>query len=129
VAYELLLTKGPDLMANLCSFEAEPFLRSLFHDNYVGKLKPVVWWTCTKKTFKGVNPGLCDLAIMLLRLPVNWAWQLFTNGKYWKSFSKLFLITRRLRLVFQLNDCVFPKDLTQYLSGFYPMVERINLSR
>ena len=44
-------------------------------------------------------------------------WQLFTNDKYWKSFSKLFHITRRLRLVFQLNDCVFPKDLTQYLLG------------
>jgi len=28
----------------------------------------------------------------------------FTNSKYWKSFSKLFHIRRRL--VFQLNDCL-----------------------
>jgi hypothetical protein len=70
-AHELLLAKDPDLMAHLCSFqaEAEPFLKSLFHDSCVGKLKPGVWWTCVKKTCKGVNPGLCDLAIMLLHLP------------------------------------------------------------
>jgi len=60
---------------------------------------------------------------------VNKGWQLFTSGKYWKSFSKLFHITRRLRLVFQLNACVFPKDLTQYLSRYNPMIERTNLSR
>ena len=48
-------------LAHFCSFqaEAEPFLKSLFHDSCVGKLKPGVWWTCAKKTCKGVNPGLC----------------------------------------------------------------------
>jgi len=71
VALELLIAKDPDLMAHLCRFqaEAEPFLKSLFHDSCVGKLKPGVWWTCVKKACKGVNPGLCDLAIMLLHLP------------------------------------------------------------
>jgi len=44
-------------------------------------------------------------------------------------FSKLFHITRRLRLVFQLNDCVFPKDLTQYLSGYNQLIERTDPSR
>jgi len=60
---------------------------------------------------------------------VNMGWQLFTNDTYWKSFSKLVHITRRLRLVFQLNDCVFPKDLTQYFSGYNPMIKRTDLSR
>jgi len=60
---------------------------------------------------------------------VNSGWQPFTNDKYRKSFSKLFHITRRLRLVFQLNDCVFPKDLAQYWSGYNPMIEQTNLSR
>jgi len=55
---------------------------------------------------------------------VNRGWQLFTNGKYCKSFIKLFHITRRRRLVFQLNNCVFPKDLTQYLSGYNPLIEQ-----
>ena len=59
----------------------------------------------------------------------NRGWQLHTNDKYWTSFSKLFNITQRLRLVFELNDCVFPKDLTQYLSGYNPMIERTDLSR
>jgi len=36
---------------------------------------------------------------------------------------------RGLRLVFQLNECVFPKDLTQYLSGYNAMIERPDLSR
>ena len=54
---------------------------------------------------------------------VNRRWQLFTNGNYWKSFSKLFHITQSLRLVFQLNPCVFPKDLTHYVSGYSPMIE------
>ena len=58
---------------------------------------------------------------------VNMEWDLFTNGKYWKSFSKLFHITRRL--IFQLNDCGFPKDLTQYLSGYNPTIERTDFSR
>ena len=57
---------------------------------------------------------------------VNMGWQLFTNGKYRISFSKLFHITQRLRVVFQLNDCVFPKDLTHYLSGYNPMIEQMN---
>jgi len=37
VAHELLLAKDPDLMAHLCSFQAEkePFLKSLFHDSSV----------------------------------------------------------------------------------------------
>ena len=59
---------------------------------------------------------------------VNMGWQRFTNDKYWKSFSKLFHITWRLRLVFQLNDCVLPKYLTQYLSGYNPMIEWTDLS-
>jgi len=59
---------------------------------------------------------------------VNRGWQVFTNDKYRKSFSKLFHITHRLRLVFQLNDCVFPKDLTQYLSRHNTMIERTDLS-
>jgi len=46
---------------------------------------------------------------------VNRGWQLFTDNKYWKSFSKLFHNTQRLRLVFQ--------HLTQYLSGYNPMIE------
>ena len=45
-----------------------------------------------------------------------------------KSFSKLFHITQKLRLVFQLNECVFPKDLTQYLSRYNPMIELTDLS-
>ena len=48
---------------------------------------------------------------------VNRRWHLCANGKRWKSFSKSFIITQKLRLVFQLNICVFPNDLTQYLSG------------
>ena len=56
-------------------------------------------------------------------------WQLFTNDKYWKSFGKLFHITRKLGLVFQLNDCAFPKDLTQYLSRCSPMIELTDFSR
>ena len=59
----------------------------------------------------------CGLGLETPMVPtVNRGWHLFTNDKYWKSFSKLFHITRRLRLVFQLNDFIFPKDLTQYLS-------------
>ena len=62
---------------------------------------------------------------------VNRVWLHFTKGKYWKSVRKLFhiTITRRMRLLFQLNDGVFPKDLTQYLSGYNLMIERIYLSR
>jgi len=59
---------------------------------------------------------------------VNGGWQLFTDSKCGKSFRKLFHITQRLRPVFQLNDCVFPKDLTQYLSGYYPLIERTSFS-
>ena len=66
----------------------------------------------------------CGLGLeTAMALTVNMGWQLFNNGKYWKSFSKLFHITRRLRLVFQLNNCVFPKDLTQYLSEYNPVIE------
>jgi len=51
-AHELLLTKNPDLLAHLCNFqtETEPFLKSMFHDSCVGKLRPSVWWTCVKRT-------------------------------------------------------------------------------
>ena len=59
---------------------------------------------------------------------INMGWQIFTNDKYWKSFSKLFHTKRRLGLVIQLNDCIFPKDLTQYLSGYNPMIERANFN-
>jgi len=56
----------------------------------------------------------CGLGLETAMAPtVNMGWQLFTNDKYRKSFSKIFHITWRQRLVFQLNDCVFPKDLTQ----------------
>ena len=72
----------------------------------------------------------CGLGLATAMAPiVNRGWQPFTNGKYWKSFSKLFHIKRRLRLVFQLNDYVFPTDLTQYWSGYNPMIERTHLSR
>jgi len=65
----------------------------------------------------------CGLGLETARAPtVNMGWQLFTINKYWKSFNKLFHITWRLRLVFQLNDCVFPKDLIHYLSGYNPMI-------
>ena len=68
---DIVIAKDPDLMTHLCSFqaEAEPFLKSLFLDSCVGKLKPGLWWTCVKKTCKGVNPGLCDLAI---KFSLNW---------------------------------------------------------
>jgi len=72
----------------------------------------------------------CGLGLATAKVPTgNRGWQLFTNDKYWKSFNKLFHITQRLRLVFQLNDCVFPKDLTQYLTRYNTMIERIDLSR
>ena len=72
----------------------------------------------------------CGLGLVSAMSPiVNRGWQLLTNDKYGKSFSKLFHIIRRLRLVFQLNACVFPKDLTQYLSEYNPMIERTDLSR
>ena len=72
----------------------------------------------------------CYLELETALVPtVNRGWQLFISDKYWKSFSKLFHITRRLRLLFQLNDCVFPKDLTQYLSEYNPMIERTDLYR
>jgi len=68
----------------------------------------------------------CGLGLETAMMPtVNRGCQLFTNGKY----CKLFHITQRLRLVFQLNDCVFPKDITQYLSGYNPMIERTGFSR
>jgi len=55
----------------------------------------------------------CSLRLETTMAPtVNRGWHIFTNGKYRKSFSKLFHITQRL--VFQLNDCVFPKDLTDF---------------
>jgi len=60
---------------------------------------------------------------------VNKERQLFINDKYWESFSKLVHITRKLRLVFQLNDCIFRKDLTQYLSGYNPMSGRTDIFR
>jgi len=41
-------------------------------------------------------------------------WQVFANIKYWKSFRKLFHIT---------------KGLTIYLSGYNPMIERTYPSR
>ena len=56
-------------------------------------------------------------------------WQLLPNAEHGKSFNELFHIKRRLKLVFQLNDCVFPMDLTQFLSGYTPMIERTDLSR
>jgi len=69
----------------------------------------------------------CGLGLETAMAPtLNRGWNLFSNGKYWKSFSKLFHITQRLRLLIQLNDCVFPKDLTQYLSGYNPMIEHID---
>ena len=53
----------------------------------------------------------CGLRLETAMAPtVNRGWQLLTNSKY----RKLFLSTQRLRLVFQLNNCVFLKDLTQY---------------
>jgi len=48
---------------------------------------------------------------------------IFSNDKYWKSFRTLFHITRRPRTVFQLKGCFFPKDSTQYLSGYNSMIE------
>ena len=72
----------------------------------------------------------CGLGLETAMAPtVNRGWQIFTNGKYPIYFSKLFHIIRILRLVFQLNDCVFPKDLTPYLSGYNSMVERTDVSR
>jgi len=36
----------------------------------------------------------CGLGLETAMAPtVNREWQLFTNGKYWKSFSKLFHVT------------------------------------
>ena len=70
----------------------------------------------------------CDLRLETAPT-VNRDGQVFTNGKYWKCFSKLFHFTRRMKLVFQLNECVFPNDITQYLSGYNPMIELTNLSR
>ena len=65
----------------------------------------------------------CSLRLETAMVPaVNRRCQLFINGKYGKSFSKLF--HNILRLVFQLNDCVFPKDLMQYLSEYNPMIEQ-----
>ena len=71
----------------------------------------------------------CGLRLETAMAPtVNMGWRPFTNNKYGKSFRKLFHITQRLRLVFQLNDCVFPKDLTQYLSRYNLMIEQTDLS-
>ena len=38
----------------------------------------------------------------------------------------LYYMETELRLVFQLKNCVFPKDLTQYLSGYNPTIEWTN---
>ena len=71
----------------------------------------------------------CGLELETAMAPTfNIGWQLFTNNKYWKYFSILFHIIWKLRLLFQLNDCVFPKDLTQYLSRYNPMIEQTDLS-
>jgi len=59
----------------------------------------------------------CGLWLETAMVPtVNRRCELFTNCKYWKSFQKLFCITWRLRLVFQLIDTI-------YLSG-YDWVDR-----
>jgi len=72
----------------------------------------------------------CSLQLETAMAPtINMGWQLFTNDKYWKYFSKLFHNTQRLRPVFQLNDSVFSKDLTQYLSRYNSMIEQTNFSR
>lgn len=70
-AHELLIRKDPELLPQLCSFQAEtaPFLKSMFHDSVVSKLKPSVWWKCVKRTCHGVNSDLSDLALLLLQLP------------------------------------------------------------
>ena len=62
-------------------------------------------------------PTAVSRSKQLWRPLLTGGWQIFSNGKHWKYFSKLFHITRRRRLVFWLNDCIFPKDLTQFLSG------------
>jgi len=72
----------------------------------------------------------CGLGLETAMAPtVNNGWQFITNGKYWKSFSKLLHIIQRRRPVFPLNDRIFPKDLTQYLSGYNPMIERTDFCR
>jgi len=49
-----------------------------------------VWWTCVKKTCKGVNPGLCDLAIMLICL-------LSSSASIERIFSNFGAIQTKLR--------------------------------
>ena len=53
----------------------------------------------------------CGLGLETAMAPtVNRGWQLFINDKYMKSSSKIFHIKRRLKQVFELNDCFFPDE-------------------
>ena len=70
-AHQLLLSKDPNMMPHLCSFQAEagPFPVIMFHEACINKLEPSVWWISVKQLCSMVNASLCDLAILLLHLP------------------------------------------------------------
>ena len=50
-AHQLLLSKDPNMMLNLCSFQAEagPFPVTMFHEACINKLEPSVWWISVKR--------------------------------------------------------------------------------
>jgi hypothetical protein len=70
-AQQLLVSKNPELLADVCYFhtEADPFPKTMFHTSVIDKLSPCLWWKSIKSMHKKVNPELCDLATLLLQLP------------------------------------------------------------
>ena len=81
-----------ELLPSLCCFQAEtaPFPASMFSETCVKNLKPTVWWNCLQKTNSGVPSELCDLAILLLKLPAS-------SASIERIFSNFSLIQTKLR--------------------------------
>ena len=91
-AHQLVSSKWHGILGDLCAFQAEadPFPQHMFDENFLEKVKPCVWWLCIKKTYKDVDPKLCDLALLLLRLPAS-------SASIERIFSNFSFVQNKLR--------------------------------
>ena len=91
-ANELVTSKWHGVVSDLCAFQAEtdPFPQHMFKETFLEKVEPHVWWLCIKKTYKDVNPELCELALLLLHLPAS-------SASIERIFSNFSFIQTKLR--------------------------------
>ena len=92
IGMQTILAKDPNFLPVMCSFQAEssPFPKSMFAEQCLQNVTPVVWWQCVKKTTSGEFHELCDYACSLLKLPAS-------SSSIERVFSCFGLVQTKLR--------------------------------